>query len=219
MRKLLLVFLLFGSPVAFGQFNIGVQGAYQIINAVSTLGREAVNAAEYRKSKKEEQAHEAEYMTAIQSADSLFVQEKYTEAAEQYNRALQFRRDEYSMEQIARCNTESTRVTLQKYEALLDTADAEYTKLNYAKAIRYYAKALEIREEEYPRAKIDLAKQNGNVGKRFISVVCLFLIPVSMNFHPKPTTLIRIRISFPRENIRLSINTTWMQSPFRIVPV
>lgn len=158
MKQCILLLALFSFSSAFGQFNIGVQGAYQIINAVSTLGREAVNAAEYKKSKKEQQAHEAEYMTAIQSADSLFIQEKYTEAAEQYNRALQFRRDEYAMEQIARCNTESARITLQKYEALLDTADAAYTKLNYAAAIRYYQAALEIRDEEYPRAKIDLAQ-------------------------------------------------------------
>lgn len=158
MRKALLLFILLGSTAAFGQFNIGVQGAYQIINAVSTLGREAVNAAQYKKSKKEQQEHEAEFMTAVQSGDSLFVREKYTEAVEQYNRALQFRQDDYVREQINRCNTESARITIQKYEALLDTADAQYTQLNYKKAIRYYKAALEIRDEEYPRAKIDLAQ-------------------------------------------------------------
>jgi tetratricopeptide (TPR) repeat protein len=158
MRKALLIFVLLGSTAAFGQFNIGVQGAYQIINAVSTLGREAVNAVEYKKSKKERQAHEAEYMTAIQSGDSLFLLGKYTEATTQYNRALQFRQDEYAREQIARCNTESARITIQKYEALLDTADAKYTQLNYSAAIHYYQAALEIRNEEYPRAKIDLAQ-------------------------------------------------------------
>lgn len=158
MRKGLLLFVLLGSSTAFGQFNIGVQGAYQIINAVSTLGREAVSAAEFKKFKKEQQAHEAEYMTAIQVADSLFIKEKYTEASEQYSVALRFRNEEYAINQIARCNTESTRITLQKYEALLDTADVAYTQLNYTSAIKYYSAALEIRDEEYPRAKIDLAR-------------------------------------------------------------
>lgn len=158
MYKGLLLFILLGSSAAFGQFNIGVQGAYQIINAVSTLGREAVNAAEYKKFKKEQQAHEAEYMTAIQVADSLFIREKYAEASEQYTVALRFRNEEYAINQIARCNAESARITLRKYEALLDTADEAYTQLNYISAIKYYSAALEIRDEEYPRAKIDLAR-------------------------------------------------------------
>jgi len=158
MRKALLLFVLLGSPAAFGQFNIGVQGAYQIINAVSSLGREAVSAAEFKKFKKEQQAHEAEYMTAIQVADSLFIKEKYTEASEQYTVALRFRNEEYAINQIARCNTESARITLRKYEALLDTADVAYMQLNYDSAIKYYSAALEIRDEEYPRAKIDLAR-------------------------------------------------------------
>jgi tetratricopeptide (TPR) repeat protein len=158
MHKLLLLFILLGSTSAFGQFNIGVQGAYQIINAVSTLGREAVSAAEFKKFKKDQQAHEAEYMTAIQVADSLFLKQKYAEATEQYNVALRFRNEEYAINQIARCNTELARVTLQKYEALLDTADAAYKQLNYTSAIKYYSAALEIRDEEYPRAKIDLSR-------------------------------------------------------------
>nr|WP_294860595.1 hypothetical protein [uncultured Fluviicola sp.] len=158
MHKVLLLFILLGSTSAFGQFNIGVQGAYQIFNAVSTLGREAVSAAEFKKFKKEQQAHEAEYMTAIQVADSLFIKQKYAEATEQYNIALRFRNEEYAINQITRCNTELARATLQKYEALLDTADAAYTQLNYASALKYYAAALEIRDEEYPRAKIDLSR-------------------------------------------------------------
>lgn len=158
MYKGLLLVVLLASTTAFGQFNIGVQGAYQIINAVSTLGREAVNAAEFKKFKKEQQAHEAEYMTAIQVADSLFIREKYAEASEQYTVALRFRNEEYAINQIARCNTESARITLRKYEALLDTADEAYTQLNYVSAIKYYAAALEIRDEEYPRAKIELAR-------------------------------------------------------------
>lgn len=155
MHKGLLLFFLFGSTFTFAQ--IGAQGVFQIFDAVSTLGREAVNAAEYNKFKKEQRAHEAEYMTAVQSADSLFVQRKYGEAIEQYNRALQFRQDEYVREQIARSNTEMTRLNEQKYELLLDTADVAYTQLNYAEAIQYYRAALEIRDEEYPKAKIELA--------------------------------------------------------------
>jgi tetratricopeptide (TPR) repeat protein len=166
MHKLVLLFLLLGCSSAFGQFSIGAQGVYQIINVVSSLGREAVIAAEYRKSKKEQQAHEAEYMTALQSADSLFLKEKYSEAINQYNRALQFRQDEYAISQIARSNTELARIDLQRYEALLDTADAKYIQLDYKAAIQYYTTALEIREEEYPRAKIELAQAKQELWKK-----------------------------------------------------
>lgn len=156
MRKLILGFILLLSTSAFGQ--IGAQGAFQIFDAVYTLGREVVQAADFKKSKKEEQAHEAEYMTAIQTADSLFMKQKYPEAIDGYNRALQFRRDEYAIEQIGRSNTELTRLNNQNFERFLDTADAHYTNLKYTEAIRYYSAALEIRDEEYPRARIEQAE-------------------------------------------------------------
>ncbi|MGV3609594.1 MAG: hypothetical protein ACO1N0_01510 [Fluviicola sp.] len=156
MRKSLLVFILLASTSAFGQ--IGVQGAFQIFDAVYTLGREVVQAAEFKKSKKEQQANEAEYMTTIQRADSFFVVQKYPQAIEQYNRALELRRDEYPIEQINRSNTELTRLNNQNFERNLDTADAHYTNLKYTEAIRYYSAALEIRDEEYPRARIEQAE-------------------------------------------------------------
>lgn len=150
--------MLFGFSTAFGQFNIGVGGAYQIVNAVSTFGREVITAAEYKKRKKEQQSHEAEYMTAIQTADSLFVKAKYREAIDQYNRALQLRQDEYAISQIGRANTELIRLTDLNYEHFLDTADAAYNGLDYAEAITYYQKALELKDEEYPKAKIERAQ-------------------------------------------------------------
>ncbi|WP_343631179.1 tetratricopeptide repeat protein [Fluviicola sp.] len=165
MKQWLLVCSIFPFFTAFSQFNIGVGGAYQIVNAVSTFGREVVTAAQYKKQKKEQQAHEAEYMTAIQTADSLFVQAKYREAIDQYNRALQFRQDEYAINQIGRSNTELNRLTEQNYERFLDTADAAYTGLNYAEAIKYYEKALELKNEEYPRAKIERAKSRQELWK------------------------------------------------------
>ncbi len=156
MRKYLLGFILLLSTSAFGQ--IGAQGAFQIFDAVYTLGREVVQAADFNKSKKEQQANEAAYMTAIQSADSFFVAQKYQQAIEQYNRALQLRQDEYAVEQIGRSNMELTRLNNQNFERYLDTADAHYTNLRYTEAINYYSAALEIRDEEYPRARIEQAE-------------------------------------------------------------
>lgn len=165
MKQWLLFLAIFPFFSAFSQFNIGVGGAYQIVNAVSTFGREVITAAEYKKRKKEQQAHEAEYMTAIQTADSLFVREKYQEAIDQYNRALQFRQDEYAINQIGRANNELTRLREQNYERFLDTADAAYTNLKYAEAIEYYEKALALKDEEYPRAKIERSKTRQELWK------------------------------------------------------
>jgi len=158
MQKGLLLLVLLVSVTAFGQFNIGSQGVYQVFNAVTTLGREVVTAAEYKKFKKEQQAHEAEYMTAVQRADSLFLQRNYAEAITEYNRALQFRQDNYAIDQIGRSNVELARINLQNFEKFLDTADLAYNQLKYPEAIRYYEKALELRDDEYPRAKIEQAK-------------------------------------------------------------
>lgn len=156
MRKHILGFILLLSTTAFGQ--IGAQGAFQIFDAVYTLGREVVQAADFNKSKKEQQANEAGYMTAIQSADSFFMAQRYQQAIDQYNRALEFRRDEYAIEQIGRSNMELTRLNNQNFERYLDTADAHYTNLKYTEAINYYSAALGIRDEEYPRARIEQAE-------------------------------------------------------------
>jgi len=158
MKHTLLFFGLFFFYSAFSQFNIGIYGAQQVFGAVSTVGREVVNAAQYHKSKKAQQASEAEFMTVVQRADSLFVKRNYREAIDQYNRALQLRQDEYVREQITRSTTEWNRQNLVEYEGLLDKADSEYVQLNYTAAIQTYTAALAIREEEYPRAKIERAK-------------------------------------------------------------
>lgn len=158
MQKGLLLLVLLVSATAFSQFNLGSQGVYQVFNAVTTLGREVVTAAQYKQNKKDQQAHEAEYMTAIQHADSLFLQRRYAEAITEYNRALQFRQDNYAIDQIGRSNVELARINLQNFERFLDTADLAYTQLKYPEAIRYYEKALELRDEEYPRAKIEQAR-------------------------------------------------------------
>ena len=133
MNKQLLLFILLTSSCAFGQ--IGAQGAFQIFDAVYTLGREVVQAADFNKSKKQQQANEAEYMTAIQSADSLFLK-RNPEAIEQYNRALQFRQDEYAVDPISRSNTELNRLNTQNFERFLDTADGNSAS-DCTEAIKY----------------------------------------------------------------------------------
>lgn len=158
MKQILLFGLLFCLAPAFSQFNIGIYGAQQIFGAVSSVGREVVHAAQYRQSKKEQQTAEASFMAALQTADSLFVKGKYREAIENYNQALQIREDAYTREQIARSNTELARQNVSDYERLLDRADSAYNGLDYALSIKTYTAALELRNEEYPKAKMERAK-------------------------------------------------------------
>lgn len=154
MRYVLLFFTLFGFSKAYCQFNIGVGGAYQVVNAVSTLGREVVRAVEYKKEKQEIEQREAEYNNFVQQGDQLFDQGKYREALETYNQALSYKQEPYVRDQVARCNAELARIDREEYQLLIDRADSLYKQLNYPEAIAVYTEALTKKDVQYPKDKI-----------------------------------------------------------------
>lgn len=159
MKKLLtLSIILCCFPAVFGQVAIGSYGAQQIFGAVSSLGRDIVRAAEYKKEKEEREQQEAEYMSAVARADELFTQGQYQQALEQYNQALRFRQEQYVRDQIDRCNAELARAGREQYRLLIDKADEQYAQMNYAAAIENYTAALEVRNEQYPKDRIALIK-------------------------------------------------------------
>lgn len=146
--------MFFGFPSAFGQFNMGVGGAYQVVNAVSTLGREVVRAVEYKKEKQELEQREAEYNSFVQQGDQLFDQGRYREALEAYNQSLSYKQEQYVRDQMARCNTELARIDREEYQLLIDKADSLYKQLNYTEAIAAYTEALTKKDVQYPKDKI-----------------------------------------------------------------
>lgn len=154
MRYVLLFFTLFFFSELFGQFNIGAGGAYQVVNAVSTLGREVVRAVEYKKEKQEIEQREAEYNNFVQQGDQLFDQGRYREAQEAYNQALSYKQEQYVRDQIVRCNAELARIDREEYQLLIDKADSLYKQLNYPEAIAVYTEALTKKDVQYPKDKI-----------------------------------------------------------------
>ncbi|WP_294669256.1 tetratricopeptide repeat protein [uncultured Fluviicola sp.] len=154
MRYMLLFFTLFSFAKLFGQFNIGAGGAYQVVNAVSTLGREVVRAVEYKKEKQEIEQREAEYSNLVQQGDQLFDQGQYQAALDTYNQASQIRQDQYVRDQVARCRTELARIEREEYQLLVDKADSLYKQLNFSAAITAYTEALAKKEVPYARQKL-----------------------------------------------------------------
>lgn len=154
MRYILLFFTLFGFSDVFGQFNIGAGGAYQVVNAVSTLGREVVRAVEYKKEKQEIEQREAEFNSFVEQGNQLFDQGQYQGALEAYNQASQIRQDQYVRDQQARCRTELARIEREEYQVLVDKADSLYRQLNFSAAIDAYTEALTKKEVPYARQKL-----------------------------------------------------------------
>ncbi|WP_341902399.1 hypothetical protein [Fluviicola taffensis] len=158
MHKALLLFILLGSTAAFGQIVLGNSGAQQVFGAVSSVGREVVRAAEYKKTKEEREQRDAEYSVLVQQGDQLFDQGKYREANQKYNLALQNKQEQYVRDQIARCNAELARIEREEYQLFIDKADSLYAQLNFSAAIESYTEALTKKEVQYPKDKIKEAK-------------------------------------------------------------
>ncbi len=158
MKQALLLFILFGFSSVYGQVLLGTYGAQQVFGAVTTLGREVVRAAEYKKTKQEQEQREAEFNAFVQQGDQFFDQGKYQEASEQYKQALSYNPLQYLRDQIARCDAELARISREEYQLLIDKADSLYTQLNFQQAIETYTKALAKKDVQYPKDKIKEAK-------------------------------------------------------------
>jgi tetratricopeptide (TPR) repeat protein len=155
MNRLVTLFIILSAfSTGYGQIAIGTQGAQQIFGAVSSLGRDIVRAAEYKKEKEEQEAREVEYTGIIARADELFIAGKYQEASELYNQALALKQDQYPRDQIARCNAELARVNKEEYQLLIDKADSSYTQMNYDLALKSYTEALTKKDLQYPKDQI-----------------------------------------------------------------
>lgn len=154
MQTRLLVFLLSGCSMAYGQFNVGPQGAQQIFGAVSSVGREVVRAAENKKAREELEQREEEYNNTVAQGDQLFASGQYRVARDTYQTAMRIKQNQYVRDQVARCDAEIARAERQEYQLLIDRADSLYAKENYPAAIEAYTAALERSNQQYARDKI-----------------------------------------------------------------
>ena len=115
----------------------------------------------------EEQA----YRQAVEKADDLFSDEKYSRAIGQYEQALTIRPGaDYPQAQIDKINNRMARLERKKqeqqrrdslYALALSKADEFYDEYAYYDAKAFYEKALQHKpEEEYPKNKIRLCEEN-----------------------------------------------------------
>jgi len=103
-------------------------------------------------------AEEEEFQTIISQADDFFDEEEYPSAAEEYQKALEFRpEDSYALSRISEIKTiEKSLADVQvSYDAAIASADAFFQIENYESAKAEYQKAATLKSEEtYPQTKL-----------------------------------------------------------------
>lgn len=95
------------------------------------------------------------YDKAIQLGDEYFSSKDYANAILQYNKAINLEDNQYSKEQIKKCESLLVQVINEKYNSHIDLGNKYYKSSNYSLAISEFQNALKIKEtEEYPKQQI-----------------------------------------------------------------
>jgi tetratricopeptide (TPR) repeat protein len=114
---------------------------------------------------------ERAYRQAVEKADALFAEEKYSQAIGRYEQARTIRPGaDYPPGQIRKIKNRMARLERQEqeqqrrdslYSAAISKADAFYDEYAYYNAKAFYEKALQYKPgEEYPKNKIRLCEEN-----------------------------------------------------------
>ncbi len=166
-QRVLFLFLLLSTGFS-GELHaqINPQGAQVIFGSVSTIGREIKRTSDETKARKEQEEAEAQYNDMVLAADQLFNQNNFTEAKKQYNQALTIKREQYVVDQIARCDAEIARANRTEYQLLVDTADSLLAEMKYDAAIEKYNAALKINNQKYAIDRIAEAKAYQEMWKK-----------------------------------------------------
>lgn len=94
---------------------------------------------------------EKEYKELIAKADSNLASKNYAIAIDYYKQSLELKNEQSIKEQIA--NTQKLLVD-DSYQKQISVADIAFNDKNYSKALTEYQKALEIKDEQYPKNKL-----------------------------------------------------------------
>ena len=108
---------------------------------------------------------EAKYNLAIKKGDIEFQKKNYTDSKSYYNQALTLRPNEvYPKDQISKIENlllgqkdqlEAQRLINEKYKALIELADNDFTSANYELAKANYKAAMQLKQaEQYPKDQI-----------------------------------------------------------------
>lgn len=126
------------------------QGPFTVIRSMGSVARGMSDAKEQQKRNKQIEA----YNELIRDADTLFSRREYSESIRWYNEALRVSNNEatYPREQIARART-----LLQidsVYNAAIERGDGHFSRKEYEEALTAYNQALEVKNEQYPKDRI-----------------------------------------------------------------
>lgn len=126
------------------------QGAFTVIRSMGGVARGMSDAKQQQKRNRQIE----EYNELIRDADTLFSRREYTDAIRWYNEALRVSNNEatYPREQIARATT-ALRID-STYRDAVQRGDRHFAKKEYEEALTAYNQALEVKNEQYPKDKI-----------------------------------------------------------------
>jgi len=158
LRLLFLGFISLVSANSLVLAQLTPQGAQVIIGTATTFGREIKRVSDDNKAKKEQEQAEAEYNDLVLFADDLFAKGQFTEAKVQYNQALTVKREQYVVDQIARCDAEIARANRSQYQILVDKGDSLLTELKYDEAIEKYNAAIAVNNQKYAADRLAEAR-------------------------------------------------------------
>jgi tetratricopeptide (TPR) repeat protein len=106
---------------------------------------------------------EKEYKELIAKANSSFASKNYSEAIDYYKQSLEIKNDQSIKEQIANAQKLQTE---ENYQKQISVADVAFNEKNYSTALTEYQKALEIKDEQYPKDKLKETQEKIDEEKR-----------------------------------------------------
>jgi tetratricopeptide (TPR) repeat protein len=102
--------------------------------------------------------NEKVYYESIRKGDENFEQENYSVALYYYRKALELRAEDYPKKMVTKSQAMADKYQEQlrseEYDEYIKKADEALKKEEFNVATFYYKKALEIRQEEYPKQKL-----------------------------------------------------------------
>ena len=109
------------------------------------------------------QQNEKEYAGLVAEADQLFNEQKYTNAKDKYQQALDIKQEEYPKSKIKEIEQLLASIAdenqkKQEFDRLVALGNQEFSNTQYQNAIDYYEQALLNKEDKDVRVKIEQAK-------------------------------------------------------------
>ncbi|MDH4471345.1 MAG: tetratricopeptide repeat protein [Fluviicola sp.] len=154
-QLLLLIIVYFTQQTAYGQLPVFQPGLGTVVSTVSSMGRGIRQANEAKNSAREQEERDYMYWNFISLADTFYVHQQYEKAISQYQKALEYKDEQYPKDRIALAAVAQRRLNGDPYQLAVDKGDSLYALYQYQPAIDRYNEAIALKSgEQYPRDQI-----------------------------------------------------------------